>query len=58
MTKRERERIQKAIVAYGTAQFECGEWDRNESDGTYDAAMGRADRAATRLWKAIDAVAA
>lgn len=53
MTKRQIERITRALSAYGEAQFECGEWNRDDSDERYDTVLARANRAEDRLRKAI-----
>lgn len=49
MTKRERDRLEKAIFEYGERQFECGEWDRGESEETWDSVYGRAVTAREKL---------
>lgn len=54
MTKRERERLTKAIRDYGETHFEAGEWDRNESDESWDTVYGRLLRAQARVEKMLD----
>lgn len=48
-----RKALDRAISVYGSAHFECGEWDRNESVEKYDAVHDRAIRAERKLWHLI-----
>lgn len=42
-------RLQALIEKFGSAQFECGEWDRNESDEDYDTVWKRSILAENEL---------
>lgn len=53
LTKRQRERITQALRTLGETNFQCGEWDRNESDEPYDRVCARAERARTRVYKLL-----
>ncbi len=49
----QRARIETAIKEFADAQFECGEWRRDESDDTWDEVFVRAQRAERELLRAI-----
>ena len=53
LTKRQQERLRKAIRAYGEANFECGEWNRNDADEPWDSVYGRAENARKRIEKLL-----
>jgi hypothetical protein len=40
---------EQLLRAYGDAMFDCGEWDREESDERYDDVLARADEAEVAL---------
>ena len=45
--------LKRALDAFAEANFECGEWDRNESDEPYDVVHARALKAETAVWGAL-----
>ena len=53
MTKRQQERLEKALSALIDAEFACGEWNRDDEDEPYEVVHDRAVRAETRLRKLI-----
>lgn len=44
-----RDKIDAAIQAFEEAAFQCGEWNRDESDEPYHEVLARCDRARERL---------
>jgi hypothetical protein len=50
-------RLQRLLNALETAHFECGEWDGNESDESYDRVHARACRAEDRVIRYVTALA-
>lgn len=47
--KRDESKILTALSIYAEANFEAGEWDRNESDEPYSRVHGRVERAEAKL---------
>lgn len=41
--------LERALIRVINTSFECGEWDRNESDEQYDVVRERARKAERRL---------
>lgn len=54
MRRLNRARVESAIAAVMTTSFECGAWDRNESDEEYDTVWARSERATARLRKMLE----
>jgi hypothetical protein len=49
MTKREARRLEKAMIAYGTAESDCGEWNKSDSVESWEKVYGGAQKAEQRL---------
>lgn len=49
MTVAQRRRLDALIDDLSSASFECGEWERNESDEPYDDVHARSIKARARL---------
>lgn len=45
--------IEDLLEAYGEALFKCGQWDRDESEESYDAVHSRAETAKEAVLAAI-----
>jgi hypothetical protein len=45
--------LDNALRALKDASFACGEWDRNESDESFEVVYARANRAEARVWRLL-----